>query len=55
MLYSYINSHAGTPKQRQKRTMDLDTVSLSYYVILGLGSGSSIGEFKEKIERIQTL
>ena len=36
MLYTYINRHAGTPKQRQKDMINLDTAQFCF--TLGLGS-----------------
>ena len=37
ILYAYINRHAGTPKQRQKHSMNLDVTQLCYYVGFGVG------------------
>ena len=50
ILYTYINRHAGTPKQGQKHnTMDLGVTHLIYDTVLGLGSGSGVWD------RVQVL
>ena len=51
ILYTYINRYAGTPKRRQKYTLNLDTTQLGY---IGLGVGLKyshiIGESESIVE-----
>ena len=54
-LYTCIDHHAGTPKERQEQTMDLDITQLLQYDIglrsdsSVLKSGSSIGESERNV------
>ena len=49
MLYTYINSHSGTPKQSQEKVHDEPEYTNLYYIGFGIGL-----HFKEKHTKLDS-